>query len=80
MEGSPHGSPRKSPFWQEGKQERRAQRQQSSVCLNETCLFPSRVVASPQALATRLLVSPVFHAAIPEDESCELLEKEAGVP
>ena len=28
---------------------------------------------------TRLLVSPVFHAAIPGDEACEPPEKEAGI-
>lgn len=45
----------------------------------EPQLSPSGAVATPQALATRLPVSPVFHAAVPEDEACEPPEKEAGV-
>lgn len=42
-------------------------------------LFPSRAGATPQALATGLLVSPVSRAAIHKDGPCEPPEEEVGV-
>lgn len=68
---SPPGFLRKSPVgagW--GGKDRRSRREAEQA-------LPTEARAPP--LAIRLLVSPVFHAAIPEDEACELPEKEVGI-
>lgn len=69
--------PRKSPCWGDRSREQRAQEEAGRVCAARPgSSHPERW---PLRTATRLLVSPVFHAAVPEDEACEPPEKEAGI-